>query len=54
MFEEVSVSYNDFRNALDEVIDIEFTAELSDCVADLFEESSNLHEICKQMITMIR
>ena len=47
-FEEISVSYNDFLKALDEVTDIEFAAELSDCVADLFEESSNLHEFCKQ------
>ena len=47
-FEEVSVSYNDFRKALDEVTDIEFAAELSDSVADLFEECSNSHELCKQ------
>ena len=47
-FEEVSVSYNDFRKALDEVTDIDIAFELSDLVADLFEESSNLHEICKQ------
>ena len=47
-FDEISASYNDFRKALDEVTDIEFVAELSDHVADLFEESSNLHDICKQ------
>ena len=47
-FEEVSVSYSDFRKALDEVTDIEFAAELSDSVADLFEECFNSHEICKQ------
>ena len=47
-FDEISASYNDFRKALDEVTDIEFATELSDRVADLFEESYNLHEICKQ------
>ena len=47
-FDKISASYNDFRKALDKVTDIEFAAELSDHVADLFEESSNLHEICKQ------
>ena len=47
-FEEVSVSYNDLRKALDEVTDIEFAAELIHGVADLFEECSNSHELCKQ------
>ena len=46
-FEEISVSYNDFRKALDEVTDFEIAAELSDHVADLFEECSNSHKFCK-------
>ena len=47
-FEEISVSHNDFRKALDEVTDIEIAAELSDHVAHLFEGCSNSHEFCKQ------
>ena len=47
-FEEVSVSYNDFRKALDEVNDIEFAAELIHGVADHFEECSNSHQLCKE------
>ena len=35
-FDEISASYNDFRKALDEVTDIEFAAELSDCVCSPF------------------
>ena len=37
-----------FVKALDKVTDIEFAAELSDHVADFFEECSNSHEFCKQ------
>ena len=47
-FDKISVSNNDYRKALNEVTDVEITAELSDHVADLFEECSNSHEICKQ------
>ena len=47
-FEEICVSYNDFRKAVDKVTDIEIAFELSHHVAYLFEECSNLHEICKQ------
>ena len=47
-FDKISVSYNDFCKALDEVTDIKFGAKLSDHVADLFEECSNLHKFCKQ------
>ena len=47
-FDKLSVSNNDYRKALNEVTDVEIAAELSDRVADLFEECSNSHEICKQ------
>ena len=47
-FDKVSPSYNEFRKVLDKITDAEFAAKLSDCVAELFEECSNLHEICKQ------
>ena len=47
-FDKTSASYNDFCKALDEVTDVEFVAELSDRIADLFEECSYLHEICRQ------
>ena len=45
-FDKINASK--FQKALDEITDVEFAAKLSDCVADLFEKCSNLHEICKQ------
>ena len=47
-FDKISAFYNEFQKVLYEITDVEFAAKLSDRVADLFEECSNSHEICKQ------
>ena len=47
-FEDISVSYNDFHKALEEVTDINIAVELSDHVTHLYEGCSNSHELCKQ------
>ena len=52
-FEEISVSYNDFRKALDEVTDIGIAAELSDRVADLLEECSNCMSFVNSAIVIV-